>query len=210
MKPEQAELGVWAAEEIEAKRVGKEASLRPLLRTVAVATAGKMGAKWDFSPAVAADALLPPRLLARLRKGNPTQKVRAECTRSNADIAIATGFSSQSHFTAAFRRHKGKNAVTDAFVLGRWSSAILTSRHTLLGTPVHHSQCLPVPGLLEGMGRAIERTLVEMAAYQHQANRQAFDHSARQGDRWVVGSVKRTGVTEHLARPLPGKCQPRP
>ena len=59
----QPKLGVWAAEEIEAKRVGKEASLRPLLRTVAVATAGKMGAKWDFSPAVAADALLPPRLL---------------------------------------------------------------------------------------------------------------------------------------------------
>ena len=59
-------LGVWAAEEIEAKRVGKEASLRPLSRTVAVATAGKMGAKWDFSPAVAADALLPPRLLGVL------------------------------------------------------------------------------------------------------------------------------------------------
>ena len=56
-------LGAWAVEGIVAKRVGKEPSLRPLLRTVAVATAGKMGAKWDFSPPVAADALLPPRLL---------------------------------------------------------------------------------------------------------------------------------------------------
>ena len=56
-------LGAWAVEGIVAKRVGKEPSLRPLLRTVAVATAGKMGGKWDFSPPVAADALLPPRLL---------------------------------------------------------------------------------------------------------------------------------------------------
>ena len=58
------ELEVWAAEEVEAKRMEKEASLCPLLRTVAVATAGKRGAKWDFSPVVAADALLSPRLLA--------------------------------------------------------------------------------------------------------------------------------------------------
>ncbi|MGQ0711949.1 MAG: ATP-dependent DNA helicase RecG [Rhodoferax sp.] len=57
------QLGAWAAEGVEAKRVGKEPNLRPLLRTVAVATAGKMGAKWDFSPPVAADAFLPPTLL---------------------------------------------------------------------------------------------------------------------------------------------------
>ena len=57
------DLGVCAAEGVEAKRVGKEPNLRPLLRTVAEATAGKTGAKWDFSPRVAADALLPGRLL---------------------------------------------------------------------------------------------------------------------------------------------------
>ena len=66
-------LGAWAVEGIVAKRVEKESSLRPLLRTVAVATAGKMGAKWDFSPSVAADALLPPRLLGVLR-GTPQTK----------------------------------------------------------------------------------------------------------------------------------------
>jgi hypothetical protein len=37
--------------------------LAPLLRTVAAATAGKTGAKWDFSARVAADVVLPRRLL---------------------------------------------------------------------------------------------------------------------------------------------------
>ena len=56
--------GVRAGEGVAAKRVGKEPNWRPLLRTAAIATAGKMGAKWAFSPAVAADAFLPPGLLA--------------------------------------------------------------------------------------------------------------------------------------------------
>ncbi|HEX7645237.1 MAG TPA: hypothetical protein VF472_23805, partial [Burkholderiaceae bacterium] len=47
------------------KWVGKEPNLASLLRTVAVATAGKTGAKWDFSPSIAADSLLPRRLLAQ-------------------------------------------------------------------------------------------------------------------------------------------------
>jgi hypothetical protein len=51
------------AERVEAKWVGKDSSLIPLLRTVAVATAGKTGAKWDFSPSIAAGSLLPRRLL---------------------------------------------------------------------------------------------------------------------------------------------------
>ena len=58
-------LGVCAAEGVEAKRVGKDPNLRPRLRTVAEATAGKTGAKWGFSPRVAADALLPRRRLVR-------------------------------------------------------------------------------------------------------------------------------------------------
>lgn len=56
-------LGGCAVEGISAKRVGKEPNLALLLRTVAVATAGKTGAKWDFSPRVAAYALLPRSLL---------------------------------------------------------------------------------------------------------------------------------------------------
>ena len=59
----QTSPGVCAAEGIEAKRVGKEPNWAPLLRTVAVATAGKTGTKWDFSPRVAADVVLPRRLL---------------------------------------------------------------------------------------------------------------------------------------------------
>jgi hypothetical protein len=59
-------LGACAAEGIEAKRVGKEPNLAPLLRTVAVATAGKTGTKWDFSPRVAADVVLPRRPLGLL------------------------------------------------------------------------------------------------------------------------------------------------
>jgi hypothetical protein len=45
--------------------VGKEPNLAPLLRTVAVATAGKTGTKWDFSPRVAADVVLPRRPLGK-------------------------------------------------------------------------------------------------------------------------------------------------
>lgn len=57
------DLGACAAEGVEAKRVEKEPNSSPLLRTVAPATAGKTGAEWDFSPPVAADGLLPRRLL---------------------------------------------------------------------------------------------------------------------------------------------------
>ena len=56
-------LGVWAAEEVEAKRVGREPNLRPDLRAVLVGTPRKAGTKWDSSPPVAADLVLPPRLL---------------------------------------------------------------------------------------------------------------------------------------------------
>ena len=59
--------GACAAEGIEAKRVGKEPDWAPLLRTVAVATAGKTGTKWDFSSRVAADFVLPRRPLVVLR-----------------------------------------------------------------------------------------------------------------------------------------------
>ena len=56
--------GAWAAEEVEAKRVGREPNLRPDLRGVLVGTPRKAGTKWDSSPPVAADLVLPPRLLA--------------------------------------------------------------------------------------------------------------------------------------------------
>ena len=56
-------LGAWAAEEVEAKRVGREPNLRPDLRGVLVGTPRKAGTKWDSSPPVAADLVLPPRLL---------------------------------------------------------------------------------------------------------------------------------------------------
>ena len=42
-------LGACAAEGVETERVGKDPNSLPLSRTVAVATAGEMGAKWDFS-----------------------------------------------------------------------------------------------------------------------------------------------------------------
>jgi len=58
-------LGVCAAEDFEAKWVGKKPNSALLLRTLAVATAGKTALKWDFSPLVAVDALLPRRLLDR-------------------------------------------------------------------------------------------------------------------------------------------------
>ncbi len=57
------ELGACAAEGVETKRVGKEPNSSPLLRDVAVATSREMGAKWDFSPSVWADELLPRTLL---------------------------------------------------------------------------------------------------------------------------------------------------
>jgi hypothetical protein len=68
MAPPVSALGACAAEGVKAKRVGKGPGLSPLLRPVAVATAGKTGAKWDFSPGVAADALLPRRLLVLLQQ----------------------------------------------------------------------------------------------------------------------------------------------
>jgi hypothetical protein len=61
--PMASELGACEAEGIEAKRVGKEPNLAPLLKTVAAATAEKTGTKWDFSPRVAADIVLPRRPL---------------------------------------------------------------------------------------------------------------------------------------------------
>ena len=59
--------GAWAAEDTEAELVEKEPNWAPLLRIVAVATAGKTGAKWDFSPRVAADVVLPCRSLGPQR-----------------------------------------------------------------------------------------------------------------------------------------------
>jgi len=60
-------LGAWAAEEIEAKRVGREPSLRPDLRRVPLGTQRKAGTKWDSPPPVAADLVLPPTLQASPR-----------------------------------------------------------------------------------------------------------------------------------------------
>jgi hypothetical protein len=79
-----AALGTCAAEGIEAKRVGKEPSLAPLLRTVAVATAGKTGTKWDFSPRVAADVVLPRRPLV-IRPIEITTSVWAEPVEAHAN-----------------------------------------------------------------------------------------------------------------------------
>lgn len=56
-------LGAWATGRVEAKPVGKEPNSRPLSRTIARAIAAEMGAKWDFSPPVAADGFLRPKLL---------------------------------------------------------------------------------------------------------------------------------------------------
>lgn len=57
-------LGICAAESVEAKWAKKESSLVPLLRTVAEATVAVTGTKWDFSPSITVDALLPRKLLS--------------------------------------------------------------------------------------------------------------------------------------------------
>ena len=62
--PLSAGLGVCAAERIEAKRVGREPNLPRIRGPVPRGTQREAGAKWDPPPPVAADSLLPRRLLA--------------------------------------------------------------------------------------------------------------------------------------------------
>jgi cytochrome c-type biogenesis protein CcmH len=88
---EDAGLGVWAAEEIEAKRVQARAQFALDLRRVPVGTKRKDGAKWDSPAPVAADFVLPPTLLAVQNASNLapaiTQKWRAD--RSRLALALA-------------------------------------------------------------------------------------------------------------------------
>ena len=80
-------IGVWAAEEIEAKQVGREPNLRPDLRRVPVGTQRKTGTKWDSSATVAADFVLPPTLLALTAHGRPLHCARLDATGNAGRLA---------------------------------------------------------------------------------------------------------------------------
>src|SRR5438445_13472623 len=60
---------------------------------------------------------------------------------------------------------------------------------------------LPVAGLLERAGRAVDRRLVEVLAHQHHPDGKAVGHAAGHRHRGTMRDVKRRRVADHLHRP---------